>query len=264
MTAARRPSLSFLLIMEINGRLRIKSCALMLQPGLRAASRPVIQALGYVGRRSEQATTAGTRCRCMGGREGEREEEGGRCVWGEGIGSERVRGGYRKKRRREERQRAMRWREESCPQIDPQQHQTASASPSSLYLPLSLPPSISLYLSSLARSLTRSLLRNRLKKGKKNHTAKRGPHSETSSHGGFSEEPGAPSDRPRPQRGRKNGSCLLFMFLNLNRIFSSDVFILHHKPASKNCASVVFLVFLAYIRKYRIFHLRGFPSLDLF
>lgn len=167
MTAARRPSLSFLLIMEINGRLRIKSCALMLQPGLRAASRPVIQALGYVGRRSEQAATAGTRCRCMGGREGEREEEGGRCVWGEGIGSERVRGGYRKKRRREERQRAMRWREESCPQIDPQQHQTASTSPSSFYLPLSLSPSISLYLSSLARSLTRSLLRNRLKKGKK-------------------------------------------------------------------------------------------------
>lgn len=151
MTAARRPSLSFLLIMEINGRLRIKSCALMLQPGLRAASRPVIQALGYVGRRSEQAATAGTRCRCMGGREGEREEEGGRCVWGEGIGSERVRGGYRKKKRREERQRAMRWREESCPQIDPQQHQTASASPSSLSP--SLPLSVYISPASLARSL---------------------------------------------------------------------------------------------------------------
>lgn len=181
--------------------------------------------------------------------------------WGEGIG--RRRGGRRGSERwGEERRVVLRLTHSSTRQ--PRPPPPPSTSPSSFYLPLSLSPSISLYLSSLARSLTRSLLRNRLKKGKKNHTAKRGPHSETSSHGGFSEEPGAPSDRPRPQRGRKNGSCLLFMFLNLNRIFSSDVFILHHKPASKNCASVVFLVFLAYIRKYRIFHLRGFPSLDLF
>ena len=81
--------------------LRMKSYALMLQLGSRAASRPLIQAFGYVGRRSEQAATAGTSCRRMGG-------DGGGGGEGEGMGSERVRGGYRKKKRRVERQREMR------------------------------------------------------------------------------------------------------------------------------------------------------------
>lgn len=145
MTAARRPSLSFLLIMEINGRLRIKSCALMLQPGLRAASRPVIQALGYVGRRSEQAATAGTRCRCMGGREGEREEEGGRCVWGEGIGR---RGGGRRGSERwgEERRVVLRLTHSSTRQPRP-------PPPPSTSLSLSLPLSVYISPASLARSL---------------------------------------------------------------------------------------------------------------
>lgn len=60
-------------------QLRIKSYALVQRSGF---VHPVIQAFGYVGRRSEQAGTAGTSCRRMGGGGGRRWGGGGVCVEG--------------------------------------------------------------------------------------------------------------------------------------------------------------------------------------